>query len=73
MCLVLTPPESDELELLAGKFDLSKNDFEEPSRPTTLKTYQKSKSESDSYSDKKSSMAENDKLVKIRRKHHNHA
>jgi len=31
----LTPPESDELELLAGKFDLSKNDFEEPSRPTT--------------------------------------
>lgn len=23
LCLVLTPPESDELELLAGKFDLS--------------------------------------------------
>ena len=37
LCLVLTPPESDELELLAGKFDLSKNDFEEQSRPTTLK------------------------------------
>ena len=25
LCLVLTPPESDELELLAGKFDLSEN------------------------------------------------
>ena len=73
MCLVLTPPESDELELRAGKFDLSKKILKNHVVDLLPLTYQKSKSESDSYSDKKSSMAKNDKLVKIRRKHHNHA
>ena len=74
LCLVLTPPESDELELRAGKFDLSKKIILKNQVVDLVPlTYQKSKSESDSYSDKKSSMAKNDKLVKIRRKHHNHA